>query len=47
MPQTIDKQAVADSFSRAATHYDQFAQLQRDIGDELFNTVKKYRCYDR
>jgi malonyl-CoA O-methyltransferase len=39
MLQTIDKQAVADSFSKAACHYDQFAQLQRDIGDELLNKV--------
>jgi len=32
----IDKKAVANSFSKAATRYDQFAQLQRDIGDKLF-----------
>lgn len=32
----IDKVAVARSFSKAASHYDDFAQLQRDIGDELF-----------
>ena len=32
----IDKTAVAHSFSKAAAHYDQFAQLQRDIGDQLF-----------
>ncbi len=31
----INKQAVAKSFSKAASHYDQFAQLQRDIGNEL------------
>lgn len=35
----VDKQAVADSFSKAATHYDQFAQLQRDIGEQLLNKV--------
>jgi malonyl-CoA O-methyltransferase len=37
--QGIDKQAVADSFSKAASHYDQFAQLQRDIGTQLLNSV--------
>lgn len=36
---TIDKKAVANSFSKAAKHYDQFAQLQRDIGDVLLNEV--------
>jgi len=39
MAQTIDKQAVADSFSRAASHYDHFAQLQRDIGEQLLSQV--------
>ncbi|GLS91479.1 biotin synthesis protein BioC [Psychromonas marina] len=39
MAQTIDKQAVADSFSKAASHYDQFAQLQRDIGEQLLSQV--------
>lgn len=39
MLQTIDKQAVADSFSKAASHYDQFAQLQRDIGEQLLAQV--------
>jgi len=39
-PQIIDKQAVADSFSKAASHYDQFAQLQRDIGQQLFDKVE-------
>lgn len=37
--QHIDKKAVAESFSKAASHYDQFAQLQRDIGDELLNCL--------
>lgn len=32
----IDKKAVARSFSKAALSYDDFAQLQRDIGAELF-----------
>ena len=41
MPQTIDKQAVADSFSKAACHYDQFAQLQRDIGEILLGQLSK------
>tara|TARA_R110001583_G_scaffold112917_2_gene263065 strand:- start:16939 stop:17736 length:798 start_codon:yes stop_codon:yes gene_type:complete len=39
MPQRIDKQAVAMSFSKAAKHYDQFAQLQRDIGEVLLNKI--------
>ena len=33
----IDKQAVADSFAKAASHYDQFALLQRNIGQQLLN----------
>ena len=39
MPHRIDKQAVANSFSKAAKHYDQFAQLQRDIGEVLLNKI--------
>lgn len=41
LTQSINKQAVADSFSKAAKHYDQFAQLQRDVGDQLLSLVKK------
>jgi len=40
MLQDIDKQAVAASFSKAACHYDQFAQLQRDIGEQLLQHVE-------
>ena len=36
---TINKKAVASSFSKAAKHYDQFAQLQRDIGLQLLQEV--------
>ena len=36
---TINKQAVANSFSKAANRYDQFAQLQRDIGLQLLTGV--------
>ncbi len=36
---TINKKAVANSFSKAAKHYDQFAQLQRDIGLQLLTGV--------
>jgi len=32
---TMDKQAVKASFSKAAVHYDQFADLQREIGHHL------------
>ncbi|WP_413698679.1 malonyl-ACP O-methyltransferase BioC [Psychromonas sp. KJ10-10] len=39
--QSINKQAVAESFSKAAKHYDHFAQLQRDVGDQLLNMVIK------
>ena len=39
MPHRIDKQAVANSFSKAAKHYDQFAQLQRDIGNVLLDKM--------
>lgn len=39
MSQNIDKHAVAASFSKAAHHYDQFAQLQRDIGEQQFKKV--------
>ncbi|PKF63853.1 malonyl-[acyl-carrier protein] O-methyltransferase BioC [Psychromonas sp. psych-6C06] len=35
----IDKKAVQSSFSKAAPHYDQFAQLQRDIGEQLLHNV--------
>ncbi len=36
----INKKAVARSFSKAASCYDQFAQLQRDIGQQLLTGVK-------
>lgn len=35
----IDKKAVGDSFSKAAKHYDQFAQLQRDVGEHLLQQL--------
>lgn len=38
---TIDKNAVASSFSKAAAQYDQFAQLQRDIGLQLLDSVRQ------
>jgi malonyl-CoA O-methyltransferase len=38
---TINKKAVAHSFSKAAERYDQFAQLQRDIGMQLLADVTK------
>ena len=40
---TIDKKAVANSFSKAAHSYDQFAQLQRDIGNKLFSQLDNIR----
>jgi malonyl-CoA O-methyltransferase len=39
MSPMIDKKGVAMSFSKAAKHYDQYAQLQRDIGDVLLNKL--------
>lgn len=33
----IDKQAVANSFAKAATHYDQFALLQQNIGQQMLD----------
>jgi len=38
---SINKKAVADSFSKAAKRYDQFAQLQRDIGVQLLTDVSR------
>lgn len=35
----LEKSAVADSFSRAATRYDSVAQLQRDVGNELLREL--------
>lgn len=37
---TVDKSAVANAFSKAAAHYDQFAQLQRDIGLQLLANLQ-------
>lgn len=35
----INKKAVKASFSKAAGHYDQFADLQREIGHQLFDLM--------
>ncbi|WP_034943615.1 malonyl-ACP O-methyltransferase BioC [Erwinia oleae] len=35
MTQEVNKQAVAQAFGRAATHYNQFAELQRMSGEAL------------
>ena len=40
---TIDKKAVANTFSKAAHSYDQHAQLQRDIGNKLFSQLENKR----
>lgn len=42
----INKQAVADSFSKAALHYDQFSQLQRDIGRQLISKIAPQQATD-
>ena len=39
MQTTINKKAIQASFSKAATHYDQFADLQREIGHVLIDSV--------
>lgn len=38
----LDKKKVAQSFSRAASTYDSVAQLQRDIGAQLFSHLPEY-----
>ena len=38
-PNSINKKAVQASFSKAAAHYDQFADLQRDIGHHLIDLM--------
>lgn len=35
VPHTVDKRRVAESFGRAAAHYDSVAQVQRQIGQRL------------
>ena len=35
----VNKQAVADAFSRAAVSYESAAQLQRDVGEHLISMV--------
>lgn len=41
MQTTINKQAVQASFSKAAKHYDQFADLQREIGHRLIEMIPR------
>lgn len=41
MTMLIDKQKVANSFSRAAGTYDSVAELQRDIGNKLIDFLPK------
>ena len=43
----IDKKAVARSFSKAASHYDDFAQLQRDIGNRLLSNIDASQSFDQ
>jgi len=44
MTQQVDKVAIAAGFSRAATHYEQFAELQRLTGDLLLARVNSRRA---
>ncbi|GAB3319864.1 malonyl-ACP O-methyltransferase BioC [Haliea atlantica] len=38
-PEPVSKQAIANSFSRAAPHYDSVAQVQREVGDALLSRL--------
>lgn len=38
-PEPISKRAIAQSFSRAAPHYDSVARLQRDVGEALLERL--------
>ena len=40
---TLDKKRISGSFSKAAVTYDSAAQLQRDIGDQLFLSLPESR----
>lgn len=40
-PSALEKADVAESFSRAASHYDSVAQLQRAVGTELLGELSK------
>lgn len=44
MTQSVDKVAIAAAFSRAANHYEQFAELQRLTGDILLARVGSRRA---
>lgn len=39
VPHTVDKRRVAESFGRAAAHYDSVAQVQRQIGQRLLQQL--------
>ncbi|WP_144391960.1 malonyl-ACP O-methyltransferase BioC [Pleionea sediminis] len=39
----LNKQAVASNFSKAAANYDDFAFIQREIGDRLFERLELMR----
>ncbi len=40
---TVNKRAIADSFSRAAIHYDGVAQVQRHIGDAMLSLLAQQK----
>lgn len=40
--QSVDKGRVAEHFSAAATHYDQYAQVQKDIALENLNLLERF-----
>lgn len=39
----VEKSDIAESFSRAAAVYDSVAHLQRDVGEQLFTRLERYR----
>jgi malonyl-CoA O-methyltransferase len=41
-PPDLEKKAVAESFSRAATRYDSSAGLQRDVGEQLLTYLDEW-----
>lgn len=41
---TVNKRAIADSFSRAATRYDSVAHVQRQVGDAMLSLLAKQKA---
>lgn len=41
MQEFVDKTALAERFGKAASTYDQFAALQKDVGFTLLEMIQK------